>query len=152
MRKIKFRLHRKLFPLSVAHLTVIFARSQTKCASPVLAFIRINRGEPSRARDRREGEQERERMLSECRRSPPRTGMHGTQMSVITDAAPAASPPPKFHASLPPSLPPSLASLARLARSSVSLSPPLGESLFNLLEVFLQERNSRTALRLKLEG
>ena len=51
-----------------------------------------------------------------------------------------------------PSLPPSLASLARLARSSVSLSPPLGESLFNLLEVFLQERNSRTALRLKLEG
>ena len=44
-------------------------------------------------------------MLSECRRSPPRTGMHGTQMSVITDAALAASPPPKFHASLPPSLP-----------------------------------------------
>ena len=44
-------------------------------------------------------------MLSECRRSPPRTGMHGAQMSVITDAALAASSPPKFHASLPPSLP-----------------------------------------------
>ena len=48
---------------------------------------------------------------------------------------------------------PSLPGLARSPGSILSESPPpLGESLFNLLEVFLQERNSRTALRLKLEG
>ena len=92
-------------------------------------------------------------MLSECRRSPPRTGMHGTQMSVITDAALAASPPPKFHASLTPSLTGLARSTARSPGSILSESaPPLGESLFNLLEVFLVQAGEKLKDRFASEA